>query len=478
MGPHGFKPPRLRAALLTTLAAFAMTAFAAPGVAGAAEETPIDLTISCVPTALETGSVTNCTATAKSSAGAPAGGIRWLAAVGFLDLSDPLCELKPVSAKASACSTAITGYVEGQVNVAAGYFAPGASQAEATAAEAVSIHGGSLSVGCSPQPSVSGDPIECVVRVPGTPDGTAPPTGDVAFSAISRFGSRAQQIEPQCTLKPAHGGASCSVTYTPVFAAGTVDGGMSAVLAEYEGDATHPSEDGTGFAEVAARHEVEMSASCEYTEPVLLTKFECGAVVRNVSPTGGAPTGRLTLANEGLSAGVLNNTRCNLQPVSGDPKASTCTITYQPTRLGKQELEATYDGNESFEPAFQDGLWLNVIEGRETLTDLSCQTVTTGEIGRCFVHVLDIDAGPSVSPRGVVSFQASPSNPLFEFVGSFSCELEPVVVFSSRCAIKFSPTKAGTWTVRAKYEGSAATHALSAGKTTVSAKDPVLAPPE
>jgi hypothetical protein len=222
--------------------------------------------------------------------------------------------------------------------------------------------------------------------------------------------------------------------------------------------------------------EVKLSAGCPSFVVVMFTKLPCSGTVRNISPTDGAPTGRLEMFNEGFGAGSFptGRSRCNLQPVPGDPRASTCRITYEVRRLNPQGVAIAYLGDEAFEPAIVEDIPLRGSLGLPTATGLVCQVISLGETGKCMATVGGLGT-TTVAPTGIVSFSSIPIGAPVEF-SSLSCQLQPLTLTASRCEIDYRPAKAGGWVFRASYEGNFISHSPSRGETTVAVQPPVNAP--
>jgi hypothetical protein len=108
-----------------------------------------------------------------------------------------------------------------------------------------------------------------------------------------------------------------------------------------------------------------------------------------------------------------------------------------------------------------------------TSTGLSCEpsSVATNSATSCTVTVTVTDTATSdqSAPTGAVTFSASPDAGSFSDSGS--CTLGTPTATSASCAIDFSPTEGGGYTLSADYGGDS-THDVSLGSTSVNAIDP------
>jgi hypothetical protein len=107
----------------------------------------------------------------------------------------------------------------------------------------VTKHPSATSISCAPESIALGAGTStCAVTVTDTSSGPSTPTGSVALSSASgAFGSGCEELALVSTSQ-----ALCTVTYTP---SGT---GMNLLTADYGGDPTHATSEGTAAVNVAA----------------------------------------------------------------------------------------------------------------------------------------------------------------------------------------------------------------------------------
>jgi len=202
--------------------------------------------VSCSPTNVDLGLTSLCTATVTDSDGGTASTPTGTASFGSSDpgsFSGSPCTLSGSGGSAScSVSYAPTAIGSGSPSITAGYGGDSTHTASSGSASVTVVgHPTSLSVSCSPATVNIEQPSTCTATVtdevfsgvPTTPSGTVGffPDGPGSFTGTS-----------PCTLAGTGGSAQCSATFTP---SGPEAGGITTILASYNGESVHLGSSGT-----------------------------------------------------------------------------------------------------------------------------------------------------------------------------------------------------------------------------------------
>src|SRR5439155_231894 len=149
--------------------------------------------------------------------------------------------------------------------------------------------------------------------------------------------------------------------------------------------------------------------------------------------------------------------------------STRCAVSFTPNAVGTHTITASYSGDTTH--ATSSGT--TVVTGRThaTTTCRSCTpaSITVGSATCCPATVPDATPGSATAPTRPVRFTYS----LSTFSAS-TCTLDTlslhdaIPIFSTRCAVSFTPNAVGTHTITASYSGDT-THATSSGTTVVTA---------
>jgi hypothetical protein len=440
---------RIASAMALVLACACVFSSAA---ASAASPTTVELT--CGPEEPKAGETVTCETRVSSPGGAPTGNVRF-EKVAFAEFGPASCRLIPISELESSCLFRFRVTAPGTLEVGALY-EDSTHEFGADEFQSLVRPGGSIRVECSPEFGFPSEPSTCEAFVPNTPGVSEAPSGDVHFHAEAQFAGRDPGlIDPECSLEPVQAGARCTATFVPSHAS------QAAIVADYEGDASHPVQFGSVVYFVHGQHETAISASCG-PNPSTLAPTTCTATVVNLDSTGGAPKG--TVDFEELSDfgefPFVHAGSCVLAEVS-DPKAneSSCQVPYQPKKEGPRTLHVHFRGSLSFEET-RSSFSFEVADPRTTVTKLTCKPSRGTFAGICLASVTDTSTKP-VPLAGTIRI-SGPSTVKF---GSPICTLLPG---QSGCSFPYSMTTIGSATVFADYSGDSKGHQPSSDKAVAS----------
>lgn len=194
-------------------------------------------------------------------------------------------------------------------------------------------------------------------------------------------------------------------------------------------------------------HTTTTSVTCSPTPVPVNAPTYCTATVTDaIVGTPVTPTGSVTFGSSG--AGTFSAASCSLY---GSGAIATCLVTYTPapgTEGTQATITASYPGDSTHLGSTSASFTITP-EKRSTSTTLSCtspfhiNTPTT-----CTVTVLDSSLGYPLQPSGNVKFS---SNHPGRF-SSTSCSLNENQD-TMTCSIKFTPTRAVSYTLKATYVG-------------------------
>jgi hypothetical protein len=445
MARIAFFPGRARAVRIASALVLMLVCSGVLGsaVASAASPTTVDLT--CSPQNPVAGVTASCETRVSSPGGAPAGNVR-IEKFGFADFRSVKCILSPISATESLCDFQFRLTAPGDFGIGATFPGDATHELGADAVEFLVGPGGSIRVECSPEFGVFNLPSTCETFVPNTPGVPAAPSGTVHFQTELGFlafnGGTGGEIDPECSLETVPGGARCAVTIVPEEIETPV-----AIIADYEGDGSHPAQFGSLAYLVFGGHPTAISASCGPASTLAPTT--CTLTVVNQNKTGGAPAGRAEIIEAPVDGGFPLGS-CDLKPVEDGPKAteSSCQVEFQPRRTGRQVLFLEYRGASPFRRS-NSTLEIEVIDPRITSTGLTCLAQTGAAAGICSVSVRDTSANP-IKPTGTVKLNV----PAGVKLNRETCELTPSSAKGeSGCAFSFRMDAVGSAPVVAEYSG-------------------------
>lgn len=452
-----------RARVLRTATALVL-ALALTGVFGSATASAAASTTEL--TCSETEPVAGSTVTCKTvvTGGGPSKTVRF-EQIGFAEFNPRTCQLLPLTKTSSVCVVRFRVLASGPLTVFASYLASTEEEFSSDSEEFMVEPGGSIRVECTPEIGFVNELSHCEAVVPNAPGVSQSPQGLVQFRSLGEFlGERGGPIDPECELEPTPSGARCSVRFEP-FLAGTV-----ALIAEYEGNASHPAQFGSVPYVVFEQHETQTSAKCDSPTPLLSTTMRCTVSVLNLDETGGPPTGTVDFREEEPESGSFPSTGpfCQLKADEAEEekaRESFCSVLYKPLELGPQTLEVQFLGSEHFdfgEPAFIE---LDVQSPRPTRTSLTCLPNRGSFPGICLATVADLTASPT-RPTGTVRLNVpSTVKPNRE-----TCDLaaNPASPGSSSCSFGYTMSAIGSAPVVAEYSGGAKGHLASSANSTAS----------
>lgn len=194
-------------------------------------------------------------------------------------------------------------------------------------------------------------------------------------------------------------------------------------------------------------HPTTMSMSCSPTPVAVGAQTACMATVTDtISGSPVTPSGLITFTSSD-SSGTFSSTTCSL---FGSGATATCLVGYTPAfgTEGTQTMTANYAGDSTHlgSPAAS---FVITAGQRSTSGSIYCASpyhVRTPIT--CTVTVIDASAGNQGTPAGSVKFVISHTG------GSTSktCSLNENNDVTT-CSVTFTPTRTGTYTVKATYGG-------------------------
>ena len=218
------------------------------------------------------------------------------------------------------------------------------STATDTASIVVNKRAVTVSVSCSPASVVAAQGTSCtaVVTDNETRGNPQDPAGTVTFTNTSGIGTFSAG---SCTLNADGPGAtyksSCAVTYTPTNAATTAH----VVKATYNGSAIYQGGYASTTVTVGLRT-TQSGVTC--ANPVALgAAVTCTITVTDVDPGGtkSNPGGTATFSTDSATGSFTPATKqCSLLAITGSTTSSKCTISYQSSTVGVDNIHATYNG--------------------------------------------------------------------------------------------------------------------------------------
>src|SRR2546428_507156 len=174
------------------------------------------------------------------------------------------------------------------------------------------------------------------------------------------------------------------------------------------------------------------------------------------------PTGTVSWSDGG-AGGSFNSTSCTLVGFSfSSPAASTCNITYTPTRTGSITITGTYSGDSNNLPS--SGTISLTVKLRGSSTTILPNPASTALQAPITFHakIVDTSSGTKSIPTGTVSWSDGGAGGSFS---SSSCTLSQYSTSTSTgiCSIVYTPpTNTGIVTINGTYSGDS-THKISFG---------------
>ena len=178
------------------------------------------------------------------------------------------------------------------------------------------------------------------------------------------------------------------------------------------------------------------------------------------------PTGTVSWSDGG-AGGSFNSTSCTLVGFSfSSPAASTCNITYTPTRTGSITITGTYSGDSNNLPS--SGTISLTVKLRGSSTTILPNPASTALQAPITFHakIVDTSSGTKSIPTGTVSWSDGGAGGSFN---ATSCTLVQYGTSTSKsiCAIIYTPpANTGTVTITGTYSGDS-THKTSSGTSTL-----------
>jgi hypothetical protein len=273
---------------------------------------------------------------------------------------------------------------------------------------------------CQRESFVLGESAVCTAEVKNTGGASDNLSGTLSFKT-----NLSGRLEPSgCNVSESH---SCTVNFIPTV------GGVQAITATYEGDATHPASHAE--ATLTVRSVTETTMDCGPELRFFGEQIKCLAKVKGIGQGATAPTGVVAF-NAGSEAVAL----CLLVKQAG--AESACTGTYTP-KATLQKLVATYGGDRLHASSIAKKI--NIVVS-DTATTMTCQPTSlfVGEASVCTAEVRN--TGPaSDSLAGTLSFE---SNHEGRFEPS-SCNVAETRV----CKVKYFPGVGAEHRILAAYGG-------------------------
>jgi len=330
--------------------------------------------------------------------------------------------------------------------------AAGASVTSTLAVTVNAVDPTAISVVPSPATVTIGTTVTFKATV--TDDGQSPttPSGTVTWSDGGAGGAFSSNT---CALTRATSSSgSCSVTYKPPPTAEAV-----AITAGYSGDSSHGMSSGASALTVG-RRSTSTSLSPSSTTVTVGSITTLTATVKDTSVgTKTAPTGTISWSDGG-KGGTFSPATCTLSQTG--PDSSKCNVTYTTSLApaGSIKITAAYAGDGSHSKSSASATF--TISKRTTTTAINPSSASVGSRTptKLVVTVTDTSPGTPSAPTGSVTWTAS------VFGGSFTsgkCTLSAISATQSQCSVTYtSPSKAGTVTITARYNGDS-THLTSSG---------------
>jgi len=194
-------------------------------------------------------------------------------------------------------------------------------------------------------------------------------------------------------------------------------------------------------------HTTTMTLSCSPTPTAVEAQTFCTATVTDTDTgTPVPPSGPVTFTSSS-SAGIFSSTSCSPY---GTGATASCAVSYTPASgtEGTQTITASYLGD-SFHLGSPAASFAITVGKRSTSISMYCSspykinTRTT-----CTVTVLDASPGYPLQPSGNVNFA---SNHAGRF-SSKACSLNENNDIVT-CSVSFTPTRTGSYTLKATYGG-------------------------
>src|SRR3989442_1026887 len=177
------------------------------------------------------------------------------------------------------------------------------------------------------------------------------------------------------------------------------------------------------------------------------------------------PTGTVSWSDGG-AGGSFNSTSCTLVGFSfSSPAASTCNITYTPTRTGSITITGTYSGDSNNLPS--SGTISLTVKLRGSSTTILPNPASTALQAPITFHakIVDTSSGTKSIPTGTVSWSDGGAG------GNFSSNSCTLVQYStststSVCGVSYTTPNGGPVTITGSYSGDSI-HKASSGKLTL-----------
>jgi hypothetical protein len=193
-------------------------------------------------------------------------------------------------------------------------------------------------------------------------------------------------------------------------------------------------------------HTTTMTLSCSPTPIAVEAQTSCTATVTDTDTgTPVPPSGPIAFTSD--SAGTFSSTSCSPY---GTGATASCAVSYTPASgtEGTQTITATYLGD-SFHLGSPAASFAITVGKRSTSTYLSCTSpFHRNARTTCTVIVSDISPGYPLQPSGTVKFA---SNHPGRF-SSTTCSLNENGD-TMTCSVTFTPTRTGSYTLKATYGG-------------------------
>ncbi|OLB45857.1 hypothetical protein AUI07_06435, partial [archaeon 13_2_20CM_2_53_6] len=420
---------------------------------------PTTTTVSCTPNPVTIGQPSACTATVTDTFTTPT---TPTGTVSFT-LGD-VCTLAEVNASSATCSISIVPIVSGTIDVSALYSGdPTHSTSSGDNALATSLRTPTATVICAPASVAVNQATICTATVADQAAGTASiPTGTVTFApgGICTLSHSSSDPNPEST---------CSVTITP-----TVTGQLS-VSADYSGDSTHASGQGSTTVNVtpAILNPTSASVSCVPNTLTISSPTTCTATVTDTSLSGAmTPTGTVGFTTNSTGTFTPTSTTCTLAAGTTAATAS-CSVSYTPTVAGHHLITGSYS-SDSTHSGSTGSLNLAVSSTtppqlHSTKTNVSCSqgSVQVNTPTTCTAKVTDNSTSPTV-PTGTVTFTTNAAGTFSP--ASATCTLvagnAPKI---ATCSVSYTPTVTGKQLITGSYNGDSS-HAKSSGGFTVNVR--------
>ncbi len=203
----------------------------------------------------------------------------------------------------------------------------------------------------------------------------------------------------------------------------------------------------------------------------------CTATVKDTAAgTPSTPTGPVNFTSDSEGAFTPAST-CTMSPGSGTEQSNSCSVEYDPTKVGPgtQKITGAYAGDSTH--AESSGSGTLEVGTRSTALTLSCgSAVVVSQPATCTATVTDTNTeGTPSPPRGEVSFASDAGEA--GFGSGRTCTPNPLTTpDASGCSVKYTPGSAGSRTIMATYAGDELHGAASASATLVVTAAPTPAP--